>query len=50
VPFELDRGRIDDVERGSTTQTGSLPEFAFTERRAILEGHFVAGITGIGQD
>jgi uncharacterized linocin/CFP29 family protein len=52
VPFELDRQQIDDVERGANDSDWqpakvAARKIAFTEDRAIFEGHPAAGITGI---
>ena len=52
VPFELDRGQIDDVERGSNDSDWQPAKdaaklLAFAEDRAIFEGYAAAGIGGI---
>jgi uncharacterized linocin/CFP29 family protein len=52
VPFELDREQIDDVERGSNDSDwqpakDAARKIAFAEDRAIFEGYYAAGITGI---
>ena len=54
VPFELDRGMIDDVERGAEDSDwqpvkDAARTIAFVEDRAIFEGYAAGGIEGIHQ-
>ncbi len=54
VPFELDRGQIDDVQRGANDSDwqpvkDAARRIAFAEDRAIFEGYEAAGIQGIRQ-
>jgi len=54
VPFELDRGMIDDVDRGAADSDwqpvkDAAKAIAFAEDRAIFEGYAAAGIGGIHQ-
>jgi len=54
VPFELDRGQIDDVERGADDSDwqpakDAAQKIAFAEDRAIFEGYAAAGIIGVRQ-
>jgi uncharacterized linocin/CFP29 family protein len=54
VPFELDRGMIDDVERGAVDSDwqpvkDAARTIAFAEDRAIFEGYAAGGIEGIHQ-
>ena len=52
VPFDLERGMIDDVERGANDSDwqpakDAARKLAFAEDRAIFEGYDAAGIVGI---
>ena len=52
VPFSVDRGAIDDVERGAEDSDwqpvkDASRQIAFAEDRAIFEGYPAAGIAGI---
>jgi uncharacterized linocin/CFP29 family protein len=52
APFTLDRGEIDDVERGSEDSDwqpvkAAARQIAFAEDRAIFDGYPAAGIGGI---
>lgn len=52
VPFELDRGAIDDVERGAEDSDwqpvkDAAKQIAFAEDRAVFEGYAAAAIEGI---
>ena len=52
APFTLDRGEIDDVERGSEDSDwqpvkAAARQIAFAEDRAIFDGYPAAGIKGI---
>jgi len=52
VPFELDRGMIDDVDRGANDSDwqpakDAARKIAFAEDGAIFEGYAAAGIVGI---
>jgi uncharacterized linocin/CFP29 family protein len=52
VPFTVDRGAIDDVERGAEDSDwqpvkDASRQIAFAEDRAIFEGYPAAGITGV---
>ncbi len=52
VPFELDRGQIDDVERGANDSDwqpakDAAQKIAYAEDQAIFEGYAAAGIVGI---
>jgi uncharacterized linocin/CFP29 family protein len=54
VPFELDRGMIDDVERGAEDSDwqpvkDAARTIAFAEDRAVFEGYGAADIQGIHQ-
>jgi uncharacterized linocin/CFP29 family protein len=54
VPFELDRGQIDDVQRGANDSDwqpvkDAARRIAFAEDRAVFEGYEAAGIEGIRQ-
>jgi uncharacterized linocin/CFP29 family protein len=54
VPFDLDRGMIDDVERGAEDSDwqpvkDAARTIAFAEDRAIFEGYDAAGIEGMYQ-
>ncbi len=54
VPFELDRGTIDDVERGANDSDwqpakDAARQIAFAEDGAVFEGYDAAGIVGIRQ-
>ncbi|WP_433894259.1 family 1 encapsulin nanocompartment shell protein [Streptomyces sp. CA-111067] len=52
VPFTVDRGQVDDVERGAKDADwqpvkDAARRLAFAEDRAVFEGYPAAGITGI---
>jgi uncharacterized linocin/CFP29 family protein len=52
VPFTVDRGQVDDVERGAKDADwqpvkDAAKQLAFAEDRAVFEGYAAAGITGI---
>jgi uncharacterized linocin/CFP29 family protein len=52
VPFTIDRGQVDDVERGAKDADwqpvkDAARRLAFAEDRAVFEGYPAAGITGI---
>jgi uncharacterized linocin/CFP29 family protein len=52
VPFTVDRGQVDDVERGAKDADwqpvkDAAKQLAYAEDRAIFEGYGAAGITGI---
>jgi uncharacterized linocin/CFP29 family protein len=52
VPFSVDRGQVDDVERGAKDADwqpvkDAARKLAFAEDRAAFEGYSAAGITGI---
>ena len=54
VPFELDRGAIDDVERGANDSDwqpakDAARQIAYAEDGAIFDGYDAAGIVGIRQ-
>jgi uncharacterized linocin/CFP29 family protein len=54
VPFALDRGQIDDVERGALDPDwqpvkDAAKKIAFAEDRAVFDGYSAAQITGIRQ-
>jgi uncharacterized linocin/CFP29 family protein len=54
VPFALDRGQIDDVERGALDPDwqpvkDAAKKIAFAEDRAVFDGYPAAQITGIRQ-
>ena len=54
APFQLDRGAIDDVERGAEDSDwqpakDAARQIAFAEDRAIFDGYPAAGIGGIRQ-
>ncbi len=54
APFELDRGAIDDVERGAQDSDwqpvkDAARQIAFAEDRAVFEGYPAAGIAGVRQ-
>ncbi|MFB9837747.1 family 1 encapsulin nanocompartment shell protein [Actinoallomurus acaciae] len=52
VPFTIDRGQADDVERGAKDADwqpvkDAARQIAFAEDRAVFEGYASAGITGL---
>jgi uncharacterized linocin/CFP29 family protein len=52
VPFTVDRGQVDDVERGAKDADwqpvkDAAKRLAYAEDRAVFEGYPAAGITGI---
>jgi len=52
VPFTVDRGQVDDVERGAKDADwqpvkDAARKLAFAEDRAVFEGYPAAGITGV---
>lgn len=52
VPFTVDRGQVDDVERGAKDPDwqpvkDAARRLAFAEDRAVFEGYAAAGIAGI---
>ncbi|WP_329261375.1 family 1 encapsulin nanocompartment shell protein [Actinoallomurus sp. NBC_01490] len=52
VPFTVDRGQVDDVERGAKDADwqpvkDAARQIAFAEDRAVFEGYAAAGITGL---
>jgi uncharacterized linocin/CFP29 family protein len=52
VPFTVNRGDVDDVERGAQDSDwqpvkDAAKKIAFAEDRAVFEGYAAAGITGI---